>query len=218
MTNPPIDESAEERRARELADTVKEEASGVSEIVREEAGGVTEQAELRAADLAAERIAQRVEERVEARSDIKGELAGITEAVNTLMEHMEQSLPEEKVKEILDGAKNEEKRSRQKLMAAILGPILIVGAIAAGAWSQSRANNRQNEDVEVVANYVRHCLQGKTEGLTPAQLQAECGGGAADGQATAVKALFCVLLTQPDVREKSLLTECVQRVQAGEFG
>lgn len=218
MTSIPPEESAEERRARELSETVKQEAEGVSEVVKEEASGITGQAEQRAAELAAERIVQRTEERIEQRADIKGELQGLTAAVSVLLENMEQSLPEDRVKEILNGAKAEEKRSRQKLMAAILGPIVIVGAIAAGAWSQSRANNRQNEDVEVVANYVRHCLQGKTEGLTPQQLQQECGGGAADGQATAVKALFCVLLTQPEIREKSLLGECVKRVQAGEFG
>lgn len=217
MSNLPP-EGDDERRARELAETVKQEASGVSETVREEAGGVTEQAEERAADRVIQRAEERLEERIESRADIQGELHDITEAVNTLLVHMDQSLPDERVKAILEAAKAEEKRSRRKLAVSIIGPVLVVGAIAAGSWNQGRTNNRQNENVEIVANYVQHCLQGKTEGLTTTQIQAECGGGSADGQATAVKALFCVLLTQPDVREKSLLSDCVQRVEAGEFG
>ena len=217
-----VEERAAER-ARELAETVKQEALGVSETVKDEAGGVTDAAEQRAAELAAERVIQRTEERIESRSDIKGELQEITAAIGTLVEHMDQSLPEERVKQLAEAVLAEERLGRRRLTTKITGFLVVILLVAGSALIQSRANGDQTEkilalsqDAKTTADYVKHCLQGKTEGLTPAQIASECGSQS-NGTDRVLKVVFCVLLKEPEVRVKADLAECYRRVRAGEF-
>jgi hypothetical protein len=139
---------------------------------------------------------------------MSAELHDITQAVNTLIEHMDTSLPEERVQAVLNAALADERNGRTRLKWQILSPLFIAILVAGGAWLQSISNHQQNENVAVVANYVRHCLQHKTAGLSPAQVKAECGDPASQS-AFFVKYLNCALQIEPVKRTDENLNACV---------
>lgn len=149
----------------------------------------------------------------QARAGMSAELHDITQAVNTLIEHMDTSLPEERVKKVLDAALAEERRGRKRLMWTILSPVIIAIIVAGGAWIQSRSNGDTLSEAKTTADYVRHCLQHKTDGLTPEQVKAECGDPTG-GQAFFVTYLNCVLKQPIEQRNDAYLNGCVQKGQA----
>lgn len=216
--NPPTpDQTPDEARVQRA----EEVAERLAEKVEQTAHAQTERVEERAAKLAEhqaeERVEHRVEERAEGRADIKSELSEITAAIGELVDHMDRSIPADRVQAVLDAALAEERRDRQKLKWQIVSPVLIAIVVAGGAWIQSRDNGQGIAAAKKVATYVERCLQGKTEGLTPAQITEECGTQG-DGSEAVLKVVFCVLQHEIGDRPNTLLGECYKRVQAGEFG
>jgi len=131
------------------------------------------------------------------------ELHAITDAVEKLVEHMDKSLPEERVKELVIAAVSEERRGRIRLIAAIVSPLLIVVALAVAQLAQSADIKHAAEDSEVVADYVRDCLITQPPAKT-------CGG---DGDALAgfVKYLNCAFLITPAERTEAKLNACAAK-------
>lgn len=225
MTNLPPETPDEEsewaqERAERDAETdraerrTEERAEKVAEKVEEAVHAQTERIEKRAEDLAEhqaeQRIGYRVEERADQRADVQGELVGITDAIQTLIDHMDQSLPEERVQKVLEAALAEERRSRQRFLWTILSPILVTIIVAGGAWWQSKANGDTLTEAKTTADYVRHCLQHKTDGLTPVQITDECGDPSA-GSIFFVTYLNCVFPLPIAERTESKMNGCVTK-------
>lgn len=152
-----------------------------------------------------------------ARAGMSAELHDITHAVNTLIEHMDTSLPEERVQAVLDAALAEERHGRRRLMWTIISPVIVAIIVAGGAWLQSISNHQQNDNVAVVANYVRHCLQHKTAGVSAQQLRDECGDPA-NQSAFFVTYMNCALKIEPTKRTDQNLDACVQKGVAATSG
>lgn len=151
----------------------------------------------------------------EARAGMSAELHEITTAVNTLIHHMDTSLPEERVQRVLDAALAEERRGRERLKWTILSPIIVAIIVAGGGWLQSRDNGDLLSDAKVTANYVRHCLQKKTDGFTPAQITEECGDPSA-GSIFFVTYLNCVFPLPIAERTEAKMNGCVAKAVAAQ--
>ena len=74
-------------------------------------------------------------------ADVEG-LTAVAEAMERLAEAMAEDT----------------RRAQRRLFAALLGPLIIVGAIAGAGWEQSRTNARIGRDAKVTADFVRNCL------------------------------------------------------------
>lgn len=234
MSIPPPEEEEERaaQRARELAETIKQEAGAVSETVKDEAGGITDSAERRAAKLAQKveeeaaavterveerakaleerRVEQRVEERGEQRSDLRDELHDIAVAIGVLVEHMDQSLPEERVKQLAEAVLAEERLGRKRLTTKIVGFMVVIVLLVASSLAQTAANGRTLSEAKTVADYVRDCLQ-HPERLSAEQRTERCG--AQSGSPGAVLAIIefqkCALQILPEDRTDQNMDACV---------
>jgi hypothetical protein len=204
------EKTPEEELAEQLADKVEEAAHA-------QTARVEKRAEELAEHQAEQRIVQRVGERADQRADVQGELIGITEAIQTLIDHMDQSLPEERVQKVLDAALAEERRSRTRLLWTILSPIMVTIIVAGGAWWQSKANGEGIIASKKVAAYVENCLQ-HPDRLTPEERAEQCGREG-NGAAALVKGLLasinCSLLIGPDDRTKANLDSCAEQSFGG---
>jgi hypothetical protein len=154
----------------------------------------------------------------ERRVDLTGELRSISEGIGQLVQHMDQSLPEERVRALLEVALTEERHNRTRLIVAIVSPLLIVLAVALATLVQSSANHAQGArvqrtaaDAAVVADYVRSCLEAPAGSRDPAK----CGDDGTRVVKGLVGYLDCAFLIVPAERTQAKLDACATRAFAG---
>lgn len=204
MPNPqsPEDEARDER-AEVLAEKVKDEAAAVTERVEQRAEALAERQ-------AEERVEHRVEERIDQRADIQSGLTDITAAISTLIDHMDQSLPEERVQALLDTAISDARTGRRRLIISILSPVLIILAVVIGQVFQTEQVKDSAKNSAATADYVRGCIQ-HPERLTPEERRQLCGEPTGSG--FFVNYLNCVFLIVPEDRTEANLNDCVATAQ-----
>jgi hypothetical protein len=143
-----------------------------------------------------------------ARAGMTAELAGITEAMHTLIEHMDQSLPEERVKALLETATAEDRNSRKRLRYLIVGLLIVVTAVMGTGAVLLWRNSATLNEAKTVSNYIKHCLIAPP-GERDVQ---ECGQ---DGSAAIIKGLIgsinCSLLIPPAERSEEKLNACAAK-------
>lgn len=224
MPNSPPNDDAEKRITESIKEetgavkeTVKEEAVGISdyatqqarelaELVKEEAAAVTERVEKRAEDLEERRVEHRITERGEQRSDLKAELQGIVSSIGLLIQHMDQSLPEDRMKQLAEAVFAEERTSRKQLTTKVTGFLIVIVLLVASSFLQSASNGRTLDEAKTVADYVRDCVQ-HPENLTPEQRTSECGP-TSTAAAGFIKYMNCSLLILPTDRTDEKLNAC----------
>jgi hypothetical protein len=147
----------------------------------------------------------------EARAVMAGELAGLAEAVNILVEHIDQSLPEERVKQLADAVLADERSGRRRLTATVVGALALILIVAISSLVQSASNGRTLSEAKTVSDYVKHCL------IAPAPHDpVQCG---VDNSANFLKgligALNCSLLIPPLERSEAKLNACAAKAFGG---
>ena len=215
MPNPPL--TPDEERAATLAEKVEQDARGVTERVEERAKKLEEQRvdhaealEEQRADQASaledRRIEHRIEERREQQADLKTELHGIVEAIATLIQHMDQSLPEERVKQLAEAVLAEERVGRKRLATKITGFLVVIVLLVASSLLLGAANRNTLAEAKVTSDYVRKCIQ-HPQNLTPEEKLAACGPPAAV-TTNFIKYLNCALQISPEARTDENLSAC----------
>lgn len=143
-----------------------------------------------------------------ARAELAEELIEVKEALANLTEHMDTSLPEERIKGLLLATQAEERNSRKRLRLLfavggfVVGVILIVGAVLL-----NRISDGVNE-AEVTSHYVRNCLIAPPGERDPKQ----CGGdSSAQVVGALLKAINCSLLVLPEERTDAKLDACAAK-------
>lgn len=200
-----------------VKETVKEEALGISDyatqqaadlaaLVKEEAAAVTERVEKRAEALEERRVEHRVTERKEQRTDLKEELQGIVSSIGLLIQHMDQSLPEERIQQLANAVLAEERLSRKQLTTKITGFLVIIILLVASSLWQSASNGRTLNEAKTVADYVRDCVQ-RPYNLTTEQRTLACGP-TSSGTTNFIKYLNCAFLILPTERTDDKLNQC----------
>jgi predicted Mrr-cat superfamily restriction endonuclease len=144
-------------------------------------------------------------------------LAAVVESIDRLTERLETNLSEERLTSIVA---NEQKRDRIKILAAVIGPVLVAAIVSAFGLAQSRANHDQNkkiiglsQDASTSAQYVKVCLQKKTDGLSAEQITAECGD-VLNQSSFFITYLNCVFPLPVDQRTQAKLDACVTKAVA----
>jgi hypothetical protein len=142
--------------------------------------------------------------------DLTSELRSIADGIGQLVEHMDQSLPEERVKALLEVALTEERHNRTRLVVAIVSPLIIVLAVALATLAQGKSNHSQgaktqqiSKDAAVVADYVRSCLEAPVAKRDPVK----CGlttAGQSDVVRGLVKLIGCDIQALPDATQAKL--------------
>lgn len=188
-----------------ISDYAAQQASDLADLVKKEAAAVTSRVEKRAEDLEERRVEHRIAERGEQRSDLKEELQGIVSSIGLLIQHMDQSLPEERMKQLADSVLAEERISRKELTTKITGFLVLIVLLVASSLWLSAVNNRTLSEARKVATYIENCVQ-HPERLTPEQRVELCGPS--DTAAKAVSALIkyqnCAFLSLPNTTEAKL--------------
>lgn len=105
---------------------------------------------------------------------MRAELAEIADALGNLTEHMDKSLPEERVKALLENTTAEEHRSRHRLSVLVRGLVIIAALILVSSGLLLLKANDSVNSIKEVATFIDHCLK-HPDRLTPAQRQEECG-------------------------------------------
>jgi hypothetical protein len=140
-------------------------------------------------------------------TEVKSELSSITEAIGILVDHIDQSLPEERVKQLADAVLAEERSGRRRLMATVGGALLIIIFLAASSLIQSHSNGKTLNEAKTVSDYVKHCLV-----APPPHDPTNCG---ADSSAAFIKGLIgslnCSLLIPPAARTEEKLNACATK-------
>ena len=207
------DEEERDERAAALAEEVKQEADAVTERVERRAEALEERRAGQAEALEERRVEHRLEERIEQRSDLKDELHNITEAIGLLVSHMDQSLPEERVKQMADAVLAEERLGRKRLTTKIVGFLVVILLLLLSSLIQSASNARTLNEAKKVSVYVENCLQ-HPERLSVEERAEECGGGD-NGTVQAVRRLLvsinCSLLISPEARTEANTNACAAK-------
>jgi len=132
-----------------------------------------------------------------------------------LVDQMGESLPEQRMQELVAAAIAEEKRGRVRLIVAVISPLMIVLAVALATLAQSSANHRQgaqiqqtSRDASAVAGYVRGCIQAPLPQRDPAQCGPDTGAVIIKGLLGAIN---CSLLIEPVDRNEEKLDACAAR-------
>jgi len=147
--------------------------------------------------------------------DLAAELRALHEAVGVLAEQMGESLPEQRMQELVAAAIAEERRGRVRLIVAVISPLMIVLAVALATLAQSSANHRQgaqiqqaSQDAKVVGDYVRGCIQAPVAQRDPVQCGPDTGMTIIKGLLGAIN---CSLLIAPADRSEENLNACATR-------
>ena len=118
---------------------------------------------------------------------------------------------DERLQKVVTSVTEEEKRHRQRLLAAMVGPTVVIAVFGIASFFQSRANGETLENTNVVAGYVRNCIQ-HPEQLTAEERKEQCGG---DGSSRAITSLIefqkCALLIPPLARTVENMNACVNQ-------
>ena len=206
------DEEERDERAAALADEVKQEADAVTRRVERRAEALEEQRAGQAEALEERRVEHRLEERIEQRSDLKDELHNITDAIGLLVSHMDQSLPEERVKQMADAVLAEERLGRKRLTTKIVGFLVVILVLLMSSLIQSASNARTLNEAKKVSVYVENCLQ-HPERLSAEERAKECGSR--DNSIQAVRGLLvainCSLLISPEARTEANTEACAAK-------
>ena len=190
-----------------------ERAEALAQKVEDEAAAVTDRVERRAEALEERRVENRAEERIEQRSDLRQELHGISEAIGILVDHMDQSLPEERVKQLAEAVLAEERVGRRRLTTKITGFLVVIVLLIVSSLVLSAANRRTLEEAQVTSDYVRNCIQ-HPQDLAPEEKLKACGPPAA-ATTNFIKYLNCVLLILPEDRTDTKLSACANKAFGG---
>ena len=155
-------------------------------------------------------------ERGAAGTDLTDELRAVRADVGRLASAVVTLGSDDRLEQAVTAVAEEDRRHRQRLMTTIIAVLILVSAMGAFAAIQSHSTGQSVENTEVVADYVRDCLQNR-DTLTPEQAQQKCGGTANSG-ASFVAGLIafqrCALLILPADRTNALLDECqIQALQ-----
>jgi hypothetical protein len=204
--NPPTPEQTPEEAWEQRSE---ERAERLAEKVQEDAHAQTVRVEERAEKLVEQHAKDRVVERAEGRADVRSELAEITAAIGTLIDHMDQSIPADRVQAVLDAALQEERTSRKRLAVAVIGPIVVVFVFVLMSLVQSRSNGDLLENASKVAGYVENCLQ-HPEKLTLEQKTDLCGAGI-NSQGFFISYLNCAFILPLAERTEARLSSCVTK-------
>lgn len=147
--------------------------------------------------------------------DLISELQALHEAIGVLADQMGESLPEQRMQELVTAAIAEEKRGRVRLIVAVVSPLMIVLAVALATLAQSSANHRQgqriqqtSQDAKVVGDYVRGCIQAPVTQRDPAQCGPDTGMVIIKGLLGSIN---CSLLIEPTRRTEENLNACTTR-------
>jgi hypothetical protein len=143
-----------------------------------------------------------------ARAGMAAELAGITDALENLTAHMDQSLPEERVKALLENASKDDRNSRKRLQVLIIGLLALAVLISGSSLVQTHSNGATLREAKVTSDYVRNCL--KPNSLTIAEKTKLCGDttGALKGL---IAYLNCAFLIVPAERTEAKLNGCAAK-------
>lgn len=208
----------DEERAAALAAKVEQEASAVTDRIERRAEALEEQRAGQAANLEEQRIEHRAEERVEQRSDLRQELHGISEAIGILVEHMDQSLPEERVRQLAEAVLAEERIGRRRLTTKITGFLIVIVLLIISSLLLGAANRNTLTEAKVTSDYVRKCIQ-HPEKLTPKEKVEKCGSGGDEGTVKLIKGLLkainCSLLISPEARTEVNTDACAKTAFGG---
>ena len=135
------------------------------------------------------------------------ELSEVKDALNALAGHMESSLPEERVKAILESTQAEEARSRRRVryllygVSVIVAVVLIVGAVLLTKISDSI------DEAKVTSHYVKECLQKPAAERDPNL----CGPDGSKIIQGLVSYMNCAFLILPAERTEAKLNACAAR-------
>lgn len=144
----------------------------------------------------------------EAGADVTDELRAVRQDVGRLANAVLTLGSDERLERAVSSVTEEDRRHRQRLTVSVIGVLAVVLALGIFAAWQSAANGRSLENSELVADYVRDCIQHRAK-LTPEEVTEKCGG---DGGANAIIVLLtfekCALLISPDDRTQALLDAC----------
>jgi hypothetical protein len=149
--------------------------------------------------------------------DLRRELHGVTSAVHLLVEHMDESLPEERMKRLVNAVVVEERLGRRRLAVTIVGALLIIIILTASSFIQSHSNGRTLNEAKTVADYVRNCLQ-RPERLKTVAEKTETCGSSSDQGAFFITYLNCVLRVEIDKRDDETLNGCVAKATTAAGG
>lgn len=148
---------------------------------------------------------------------LKDELHGITEAIGVLIEHMDTSMPEERVKQLADAVIAEERLGRRRLNTKITGFLVVIVLLVASSLWQSASNGKTLDEAKITSDYVRNCIQ-HPEKLTPEAKVESCG----DSDAQTAKflkgllsAINCSLIISPEVRTEENTNACAAKAFGG---
>lgn len=143
-------------------------------------------------------------------ADLTNELRAVRADVGRLATAVVTLGADDRLERAVTAVSEEDRRHRQRLLVSVIGVLILVLGMAGFAAWQAHANSQSLENTEVVADYVRDCLQNRKT-LTAQQARDRCGS-AADGGATFVAGLIsfqrCALLILPEERTPALLDDC----------
>jgi len=146
-----------------------------------------------------------------AQAKMTTELEGITEALVNLTDHIDQTLPEERMKQLASAIASEERSGRRRLTATVVGALAIIIFLAASSLAQSHSNGKTLDEAKTVANYVKNCLI-----ASPPHDVSKCGE---DTTGEFIKGLIgslnCSLLIPPAERTEEKLNACAVKAFGG---
>lgn len=143
----------------------------------------------------------------------QSEIAALKAAVNELTAHMSRSLPEERVKALVETATTRDRVSRRRVTWVIVGLVGLAVLISGFGLAQSESNGDALDEIRVISNFVEDCLQ-HPERLTPEERTEKCGGNDQDGRQLIMGLIQfqkCSLLILPEDRTDANLDACIQR-------
>ena len=142
-----------------------------------------------------------------ARAGMSFELSEITTAIGTLIEHMDQSLPEDRVKDLVEATLAEERRSRFRLVVSLLAPIFVVLILGIVQINHGSDIKDSAKDSRVVADYVRDCLIDTTPDPK------KCGSG--DGATLFFGYLNCAFEILRSGPPEATFADCARKATGG---
>jgi hypothetical protein len=142
--------------------------------------------------------------------DLTDEVRSVRQDVGRLANAVTRLGSDERLAVAVASVAEEERRHRQRLLAAILVPLLAIGILGAVNLSTSQDIKRIAVSNQRIAAYIDHCLV-----HTERRTVEECGpGSGAGGTSAAVAALMefqtCALLILPEDRTRNALDTCAR--------
>lgn len=142
----------------------------------------------------------------------QSEIAELKAALNALTAHMDESLPEERVKKLVENAASEDRRGRRRLQILIVGLLAIAIIVGMAGAFQSHSNGQTLKEAKVTADYVRNCLQTPAAKRDPKKCMVDDSSKVIKGLVDFIK---CSQLIIPEQRTEAKLDACAARAFGG---